>query len=229
MDEQVLIDGGHALEFSRFGKKVEVHHVLVSRYLGFEIAEEDLWASVRSVTCLGSSLRVIAPHHELLFLCAHGAKHEWERIRWICDVAQLLDRMPKGTAGQVVKLATRLHAALILVLGLRLAREIMHADTKVFDAQMPRYDRRVRYLLRRVRGNITRDANSTASASAPIRRYPQRDALIFWIRSRERIRDQAACVVNLASLPTRSSDRSGSLWRITRPFKFAVRGRRPRA
>src|SRR5207244_11975507 len=42
----------------------------------------------------GTLVRTLSAEHLLLVLCAHGAKHCWERLGWICDVAELLRGTP---------------------------------------------------------------------------------------------------------------------------------------
>ena len=48
------------------------------------------WESLRTVTLAGRRVHTLAPEPLLLFLCSHGAKHMFERLGWICDVARFL-------------------------------------------------------------------------------------------------------------------------------------------
>jgi len=50
----------------------------------------------RSVTVPFRNGALPAPetYDHLLYLCVHGAKHHWERIEWLYDVAVMLDRSP---------------------------------------------------------------------------------------------------------------------------------------
>lgn len=59
-------------------------------------------------------------------LSVHGAKHFWERLNWLLDVAEL-------TAGQpvdwhlTIRIAAKLKSTRLLLLGLYLAHELMDA------------------------------------------------------------------------------------------------------
>jgi hypothetical protein len=49
-----------------------------------------LW-SERAELCVGHALIATLPRkHLALYLCAHGAGHCWERLRWLLDLAELL-------------------------------------------------------------------------------------------------------------------------------------------
>ena len=39
-------------------------------------------------------VRSLAPEDLFLILCVHGAKHLWERLIWICDLAELIEKTP---------------------------------------------------------------------------------------------------------------------------------------
>lgn len=47
-------------------------------------------ARCETVSVGGYKALAFAPEDQLLYLCAHGSRHRWFRLQWICDVAQLL-------------------------------------------------------------------------------------------------------------------------------------------
>ncbi len=75
----------------------------------------------------GAPVRTLAPEDSLLFLCAHGTKHLWERLGWICDVAQLLRRARGVDLDAVLQQARALGAERMVLLGLRLAADLLDA------------------------------------------------------------------------------------------------------
>ena len=64
---------------------VELHWALSHRWfpLRFDLAH----ARERLVQTpfVGTTISEFAPEDQLLLLCVHGARHEWNRLIWICD------------------------------------------------------------------------------------------------------------------------------------------------
>src|SRR6476659_3278316 len=63
---------------------VELHYRIRPRSFSFSLAAEQLWGQRVSITVGREEVPSLAPEHLLLFLCAHGANHCWERLAWIC-------------------------------------------------------------------------------------------------------------------------------------------------
>jgi hypothetical protein len=70
----------------------------------------------------------LSPEHLALFLCAHGAKHYWERLGWICDVGRLLQVEKTVDWTGVFAEASETDTSRILSLGLLLARDLLGAE-----------------------------------------------------------------------------------------------------
>jgi hypothetical protein len=79
---ELLSADGHVL--------VDLHWILTSWtfYFPWELAR--MWDRCTQVTLLGTPTHTLAPEDLLLYLCAHGAKHHWQRLAWSCDMAALL-------------------------------------------------------------------------------------------------------------------------------------------
>jgi len=50
----------------------------------------ELWKHCQTMTWMGTSFLTLEDDALLLFLCDHGSKHQWRRIKWLADVAGLL-------------------------------------------------------------------------------------------------------------------------------------------
>jgi hypothetical protein len=50
----------------------------------------ELWNHTQPTTWMGASFLNLKDDTLLLFLCDHGSKHQWRRIKWLGDVAALL-------------------------------------------------------------------------------------------------------------------------------------------
>lgn len=92
-----VLGGNGALHHQTFyrseqGLKVELHRRLTSHWMVNSLRLADLLDSLESVAVHGESVSVLAPENRLLALCVHGTKHNWERLEWLCDVAELVSQ-----------------------------------------------------------------------------------------------------------------------------------------
>ncbi len=51
---------------------------------------DKLWMNRKEQNVSGQKIAVLAPEDEFIFLVIHGAKHGWNRLRWLCDVAEII-------------------------------------------------------------------------------------------------------------------------------------------
>ncbi|MEO1400419.1 MAG: nucleotidyltransferase family protein [Cyanobacteria bacterium J06635_1] len=70
-------------------------------------------------------LLTLHPEDLLLYLCVHGAKSLWERLGWICDVAELVRAYPTIDWEQLLKKAQTAKIERMLLLGLHLANQVL--------------------------------------------------------------------------------------------------------
>lgn len=194
-----LVARQHALELSGSRMKVELHWSLMSRFLRFDLRPEELWEKAVDLRCLDFKLQVLAPEHLFLYLCAHGAKHEWMIFRWICDVAQLTRSLSESEAAEVVRLAARTNTRRILALALRLVRETFGEEGSRFSSEAFRSDRQTDILTALVRSRLglCPPVSPGIVSSQLSRVHPYVGTLMFWLRSRERIADKTAAVAQL--------------------------------
>ncbi len=69
----------------------------------------------------------LAPEDMLLSLCVHGSKHLWERLAWVCDIAEWLASHPGLRWSELLAQAERTGQQRMLFVGLRLAAELLDA------------------------------------------------------------------------------------------------------
>ena len=106
------------------GVSIDVHWRLVPPHFPSAFDKLDAWESLATVTLAGRQVHTLAPEPLLLFLCSHGAKHMFERLGWICDIARFLMVTPELDWPAVVDQARRAHALRQVSLGLRLAGDL---------------------------------------------------------------------------------------------------------
>ena len=222
--EPALISDQHALEFSDQRTKVELHWSLLSRHLRFDLGPDQLWDRAETVACMDVDIRVLAPEHLFLYLCAHGAKHEWMLFRWILDVVQLAQRMTPAEAERVMTLAERSNTKRILALALRIAGETFGEKEFPFPPRAMLPERDTRALATLVKARLDPGATGGTELLPPrlARIHPYIGTLAFWIRARERTRDQVACAARFLFVPAASDTESGVLYGLLRPARLVV-------
>ncbi|MCC7372884.1 MAG: nucleotidyltransferase family protein [Chloroflexi bacterium] len=106
---------------------VEVHWDLMPHYFSLPFDLTRLWGELETADLQGVTIRSLAVTDLLLFLCLHGAKHRWEQLRWLCDLAEIAASRPELDWARLVRLATEMGSARMLLLGLLLAAELLDA------------------------------------------------------------------------------------------------------
>jgi hypothetical protein len=115
---------------SRGDTLIELHWRVANKPSQFGLDYEALWARVQHGSVAGLDVSYLPPVDLLILLCIHGNKHAWERLSWICDVAELL-RSEAGLSGEeVLAGADQAQCRRVVLLGMLLAKELL-------DAQLP--------------------------------------------------------------------------------------------
>jgi hypothetical protein len=128
-EEAAHVASEHAYTFVSEDKKlsIDLHWDLLQRR--FAIFEtETLWNRLTPLFIAGREIFSLKVEDLLLYLCLHNAKHEWNRLAWICDVAALVRAQPRIEWNLLWKTAERLRCRRVLVLGLSLATETVGID-----------------------------------------------------------------------------------------------------
>ena len=71
---------------------VELHNDFTLRYFPRPLPIEEFFARQIRVCIDGHEAPALSVEDELVLICIHGAKHLWERLMWIADVAALVSR-----------------------------------------------------------------------------------------------------------------------------------------
>ena len=107
---------------------VELHNDLTLRYFPRPLPIEDFFA--RQICVSLDEHEVPAPSLEdhLLLICVHGAKHFWERLGWIADVAGMVSQQASIDWKRARTSAKAVEANCLLDTGLRLAMDVLRAE-----------------------------------------------------------------------------------------------------
>jgi hypothetical protein len=76
------------------GTGVDLHWRLTPSHYTVQLDPEILWRNQISLRVAGSDVSSVGPEALFLLLAVHGAKHCWESIGWLADVAWLLSASP---------------------------------------------------------------------------------------------------------------------------------------
>jgi Uncharacterised nucleotidyltransferase len=103
---------------------VEFHTERTFRYHPRPLLIEKLFQRRASVAIDGRDVPALSLEDELVLICVHGAKHFWERLMWIADVAALISAQQALDWNRAIAAACEAGAERILRLGLRLVSDI---------------------------------------------------------------------------------------------------------
>src|SRR6266436_2771836 len=106
---------------------VELHNDLTLRYFPRRLPLEDFFARQIRVRLDAHEAPALSVEDELVLISIHGAKHFWERLMWIADVAALVSRQTGIDWQRVTDSARAVGAERMLHTGLRLAADLLQA------------------------------------------------------------------------------------------------------
>jgi hypothetical protein len=106
---------------------VELHTELTLRHFPVTPDIDRFAQRMVKVIVAGQEVTTFAPEDLLPVLCVHGSKDFWERILWIADVAELIERPTELNWDAAFRTAETLRVERMLHLGLALADDLLQA------------------------------------------------------------------------------------------------------
>jgi putative nucleotidyltransferase-like protein len=179
-----------------------------------KINHQQLWSRLDRVRIAGRSVPVPAAEDLLLILCVHGSKHCWERLGWIVDVAEHVKSCPDIQWDRVLDRARSLGYERMMLLGLVLASELLALDLPQSIARLIDSDTSITRLVRDV-------SHGLFSASDEQGRVIR--SSLFYVRTRERLRDRLKCLLRMSLMPSVSDIRSLPSFALKFPFYLLFR------
>jgi len=107
---------------------VELHNDLTLRYFPRRLPLDEVFARQIRVCLDAHEVCALSVEDELVLICIHGAKHFWERLIWVADVAALITRQTGIDWELVRKSAKAVGAERMLNTGLLLASDLLKAQ-----------------------------------------------------------------------------------------------------
>ncbi|HSS20511.1 MAG TPA: nucleotidyltransferase family protein [Pyrinomonadaceae bacterium] len=109
------------------GTTVELHWRLAPRFFGAAFETAKLWENGRTIQVQGSNVRIPLVEDFILMLCLHGAKDCWEKLEWVCGLAELVRSDVQIDWGKLFSGARQARCLKAVILGLLLARDLLEA------------------------------------------------------------------------------------------------------
>ena len=108
--------------------RVDLQWRVTQNYFSFPIELLDGRESLICVKLLERDVLTFGPTDLLLILCAHGSKHRWEKLKWICDVAHVVSAYQNQIDWyRLTETASARRIMRMLSLGLFLSKDLLDA------------------------------------------------------------------------------------------------------
>lgn len=171
------------LPFTRDGRRliVEIHWRVSARLFSSPLEEESLWENSGLDSFEGMTTRTLAPEDLLLSLCVHGAKHLWERLSWIADIAQLLEVYPGLNWARLLEGARRSGTERMLLLGLYVAHDLLGAKLPAEVEAQVALDEEIERLAGQIYSRLFAEGSEASGMSG---------YFLFQLKARRRLRDK---------------------------------------
>jgi hypothetical protein len=109
---------------------IDLHQAITPRRFHVQFDFDDLRGRLENAVLLDTSLPVLSPSDLLLVLSVHASKpgERWSRLKWICDVSELLHHHSERIQWDwVLDTARERDADRMVMLGVNLAHELLDA------------------------------------------------------------------------------------------------------
>ncbi|MCU1242979.1 MAG: hypothetical protein JWO71_3705 [Candidatus Acidoferrum typicum] len=203
---------------------LEFHTERTLRYHPRPVPIDKLFQRQTAVPVDGRNIPTPSLEDELVLICVHGAKHFWERLVWIADVAALISAKQPPDWSRAMLAAREVGAERILLLGLRLASDVLGAQLPAQLEPSVQSDRTVAKLAAQIENRLV---------SRGPREIGVMERAAFRMRMRGGLFAGAAYLLRLSLYPTeddwtpgREGNRPAFMDAIGRPLRLAKKHRR---
>jgi hypothetical protein len=131
--QALLLRTQHNLSLSKEEGRlvVELHWEVASSLFASSLQAEEFWGRLKTMRLNNVTVKCLSTEDLLLSLCVHGSKHFWERLAWICDVAELVKTRTDLNWSALLQHAAATKNDRMLILGLCLANRLLDAPLPV--------------------------------------------------------------------------------------------------
>ncbi|BDA72003.1 hypothetical protein RIVM261_005020 [Rivularia sp. IAM M-261] len=109
---------------------IEIHWRITPEYTS-PIETKHFWGKLEPFVFNCTKISTLSLEDWLPILCVHASRHRWERLNWLCDIADLIRVQPKINWDSVIQLTHQLDCQRMLFLGLYLAHNLLEVNLPV--------------------------------------------------------------------------------------------------
>jgi hypothetical protein len=203
---------------------VELHTERTMRYFPRGLPIEDFFARSQNVELDGHAIPALSPEDELILVCIHGAKHLWDRLTLVADVAAYTARQSALRWQESVATARPAGAERMLNAGLLLAQTLLRAPLPDDVAQRVAADHNAAHLVKQISEWLPSAGQQLPGVTSRAR---------YRMRMRGNSLEGLSYLLRLTFSPTQedwsasgSDDPSDQFASLRRPFRLAKKYRR---
>lgn len=144
--------------------------------------ETSLWETGDRVNILGRDVKAIPPDLLFLFVCAHGARHHWDRLKWVCDVAEMIRSHPDFDWLEILSRAKDAGSVRVVYMAITLADRLLGVEVPSWVHDSAKNDEKAMAL-----ADLAVEHNLFAGGEAE---YDRSEHLRFTLATKERRLDR---------------------------------------
>lgn len=158
---------------------IEPHSMLGPSTLALGVDYQQLWKNQTTLNSEGQTVPSFRLEDLFIILCIHGTKEKWRRLKWIIDIAALIEKYPDLNWNYVIKQSENWGCRRMVFVALSLSQRILNATVPDDIETIINNENFVDYLSNCVEKNI-QNTEHDLSSIYNISRF------IFLIRERNR-------------------------------------------
>ncbi len=170
--QEFLLRTQHNLQFSKDNRQliVELHWEIAPHLFASTVQGDALWSNLVSFDLNGTRVKTFSADDLLFSLCVHGSRHLWERLGWICDVAELISRRELNWPA-LMERATHADSERMFLLGLHLAEKLFETNLPPEVKQRCEADKRLASLANNIVEHLFNGTEHVPATSSEIFKY----------------------------------------------------------
>jgi hypothetical protein len=170
--QDLLLRTQHNLQFARDERRLllELHWEVAPHLFASSVQENELWQHLETIEFRGTEMKTLSADDLLFSLCVHGSRHLWERLGWICDIAELISRHEINWPA-LLQRAAAADSERMFLLGLHLAHKLLDAPLPPTIQQRCTADARLESLAANVVAHLFNGPTHVPATSSEIFKY----------------------------------------------------------
>ena len=170
--QELLLRTQHNLQFAKDNRRliVELHWEVAPHLFASSVQGDALWSKLVPFELNGMQVKTFSADDLLFSLCVHGSRHLWERLGWICDVAELISRRAVDWNALLGR-AAKTDSERMLLLGLHLAGKLLEAPLPDEVRRRCEADRRLEPLAANIIAHLFNGPEHVPPSSRDIFKY----------------------------------------------------------